>query len=104
HAIPVLMAARAGKHIYCQKPLSLTISEGRAMSDAVKKYGVVFQTGSQQRSGKEFRRVCELVRNGRLGKLHTVFCGLPGGTPDFGKTGHLTAVQPVPKNFDFETW
>lgn len=104
HAIPVLMAARARKDIYCQKPLSLTISEGRAMADAVKKYGVVFQTGSQQRSGKEFRRVCELVRNGRLGKLETVICGLPGGTPDFGKTGHLTNEMPIPKDFDYDMW
>lgn len=68
HSIPVLMAARADKAMYCQKPLSLTISEGRAMSDAIKKYGVVFQTGSQQRSGPEFLRACELVRNGRIGK------------------------------------
>lgn len=104
HSIPVLMAARAGKAMYCQKPLSLTISEGRAMSDAVKKYGVVFQTGSQQRSGPEFLRACELVRNGRIGKLEKVVCGLPGGTPDFGKTGHLTAKSPVPKDFDYQTW
>ncbi|EON79331.1 Myo-inositol 2-dehydrogenase [Lunatimonas lonarensis] len=104
HAIPVLMAAANKKDIYCQKPLTLTIGEGRAMSDAVRKYGVIFQTGSQQRSGKEFRRVCELVRNGRIGKLQTVICGLPGGTPDFGKTGHLTETVPVPKDFDYDTW
>lgn len=104
HSIPVLMAAAAGKDIYCQKPLSLTVSEGRAMSDAVKKYGVVFQTGSQQRSNLNFRRICELVRNGRIGKLHTVRCGLPGGTPDFGKTGHLTETVPVPKGFNYDMW
>ncbi|WP_244874488.1 Gfo/Idh/MocA family protein [Cyclobacterium marinum] len=104
HAIPVMMAAAAGKHIYCQKPLSLTVDEGRAMSDVVKKYGVTFQTGSQQRSSYHFRRVCELARNGRLGDLHTVICGLPGGTPDFGKTGHLTETIPVPKDFDYDMW
>jgi predicted dehydrogenase len=104
HSIPVMMAAAAGKHIYCQKPLSLTVEEGRAMSDAVKKYGVTFQTGSQQRSSHHFRRVCELARNGRLGELHTVTCGLPGGTPDFGKTGHLTETIPVPKDFDYDMW
>ncbi|WP_163380007.1 Gfo/Idh/MocA family protein [Cyclobacterium sp. SYSU L10401] len=104
HAIPVMMAAAAGKHIYCQKPLSLTVEEGRAMSDAVRKYGVTFQTGSQQRSSHHFRRVCELARNGRLGELHTVTCGLPGGTPDFGKTGHLTETVPVPKDFDYDMW
>src|SRR5688500_6510379 len=56
HSIPVLMAAAAGKDIYCQKPLSLTIAEGRAMSNAAKKYNIVFQTGSQQRSDPNFRR------------------------------------------------
>lgn len=104
HSIPVLMAAAAGKDIYCQKPLSLTVAEGRAMSDAVKKYNVIFQTGSQQRSAENFRRACELVRNGRIGELKTVVCGLPGGTPDFGKTGHLTETVPVPKDFDYDLW
>ena len=83
HAIPVIAAAKAGKDIYGQKPLSLTISDGRAMSNAVKRYGRIFQCGSQQRSDSNFRRVCELVRNGRIGKLQTVECGLPGGTPDY---------------------
>lgn len=104
HAIPVIMAAAAKKDIYCQKPLSLTIAEGRAMSDAVKKYGVVFQTGSQQRSDSNFRRACELVRNGRIGKVHTVRCGLPGGRPDFGKTGDRKAPEPVPEGFDYQMW
>ena len=72
HSIPVLMAAKAGKHIYCQKPLALTIPEGRAMANAVKKYEVTFQTGSQQRSDENFRRVCEIVRNGRIGQLERV--------------------------------
>jgi len=104
HSIPVLMAARAGKDIYCQKPLALTIPEGRAMANAVKKFGTVFQTGSQQRSDENFRRVCELVRNGRIGKLLTVECGLPSGTPDYGKTGNLTQTIPVPQGFDYNTW
>ncbi len=104
HAIPVLMAAAAGKDIYCQKPLTLTVREGRDISNAVKKYGVIFQTGSQQRSNFRFRHICELVRNGRIGELKTVTCGLPGGTPDFGKTGHLTETIPVPKDFDYDMW
>ena len=104
HSIPVLMAARAKKDIYCQKPLALTIPEGRAMVNAVKKYGVIFQTGSQQRSDENFRRVCELVRNGRLGKLQTVECGLPSGTPDYGRTGNQTESIPVPAGFDYNTW
>ncbi len=104
HSIPVLMAADAGKDIYCQKPLALTISEGRAMSNAVKKHGIVFQTGSQQRSNANFHRICELVRNGRIGKLHTVRCGLPSGTPDYGRTGLNTNPTPVPKGFDYNMW
>ncbi|MCC2672306.1 MAG: pht4 2 [Armatimonadetes bacterium] len=104
HAIPVILAAKAKKDIYCQKPLSLSIGEGRAMADAVKKSGVIFQTGSQQRSDSNFRRACELVRNGRIGKVHTVRCGLPGGRPDFGKTGDRKAPEKVPDGFDYEMW
>src|SRR4051812_33452160 len=61
HAIPAIAACKANKDVYCQKPLSLTIAEGRAMSDAARKHKRVFQTGSQQRSDSNFRRACELV-------------------------------------------
>jgi len=104
HSIPVLMAAKAGKAIYCQKPLALTIPEGRAMSNAVKKYNVVFQTGSQQRSDENFRFVCELVRNGKLGKIHTVSCGMPAGVPDYGHNKDLTDPVPPPEGFNFNFW
>ncbi|MHC4110970.1 MAG: Gfo/Idh/MocA family protein [Planctomycetota bacterium] len=104
HSISVIESAKAGKDIYGEKPLSLTIVEGRAMSDAVRRYGRVFQTGSQQRSDHNFRRVCELVRNGRIGKLHTVRCGLPGGTPDISKTGHRTKPESVPEGFNYDMW
>ena len=104
HALCVVAACKAGKDIYCQKPLSLTISEGRAMSDAVRKAKRIFQTGSQQRSDPNFRRACELVRNGRIGKLQTVRCGLPGGRPDYGRTGNRKKPEPVPDGFDFNFW
>jgi len=104
HALLVVEACKAGKDIYCQKPLSLTIPEGRAMADAVKRYGVVFQTGSQQRSDHNFRRAAELVLNGRIGELQTVECGLPGGRPDYGKTGDRKQPEPVPEGFDYERW
>ena len=104
HAIPVIEACRAKKDIYCQKPLSLTIAEGRAMSSAVAKSGVVFQTGSQQRSDRHFRHACELVRNGRIGKLKTVRVGLPGGRPDFAKVGDRKAPEPVPAGFEYDRW
>ena len=78
HAIPVVEAARAKKDIYCEKPLSLTIREARVMADTVKKEGVIFQTGSQQRSecGGRFHRACELIRNGRIGEVKTVHVGV----------------------------
>jgi len=104
HAIPVLMAAAAGKDIYCQKPLALTIPEGRAMSNAVKRYNVVFQTGSQRRSDPKYRKLCEIVCNGRIGDLHTVRVYLPPGTPDYGRTGHLTDTIAVPKGFNYDLW
>lgn len=78
HAIPVIEACKAGMDIYCEKPLSLTIREAKTMRDAVRKHGRVFQTGSQQRSDKEFRLACELVRSGRIGKLKTVYVNVGG--------------------------
>ncbi len=104
HAIMVIEACKAGKDIYCQKPLALTIPEGRAMCTAVRKYNRIFQTGSQQRSDSHFRRAIELVRNGRIGTVHTVRCGLPGGRPDFGKTGDRKQPEPVPEGFDYDLW
>ena len=105
HAALTVAAARAGKDIYCQKPLSLTITEGRAMVNAVRRYGRILQTGSQQRSDYNFRRACELVRNGRIGKLQTVKCGLPAGTPDYsGSLGVSTDAAPVPEGFNYDLW
>jgi predicted dehydrogenase len=78
HAIPVLEACKAKKDIYCEKPLSLTIHEAKAMIDAVRKYERVFQTGSQQRSEYTFRRACELVRSGYIGKVKTVYVNVGG--------------------------
>ncbi len=104
HALIAIAAARAGKDIFGQKPLALTVREGRAMADAVKTAGIVWQTGSQQRSDSNFRIVCELVRNNRLGTIHTVRVGLPSGRPDYGKTARLTEPQPVPDGFDYDMW
>lgn len=104
HAIPVIEAAKAGKDIYGQKPLSLTVADGRAMSDAVREHGVVFQTGSQQRSIAHFRHMCELALNGRLGTLRTVRCGLPGGHPDFGRVAHRVEPEPIPEGFNYDLW
>ncbi len=104
HAIMVLEACKARKDIYCQKPLSLTIAEGRAMSSAVSKSHVVFQTGSQQRSDSRFRRACELVRNGRIGDLLKVRVGMPSGRTDYAKSGEHKKQEPVPEGFDYDLW
>ena len=92
-------AARAGKHIYLQKPASLTIAEGRILSNVVQKSGVVFQIGSQQRSSEQFRFAAELVRNGRIGALKKVYVGLPG---DPG--GNPEPEMPVPDTLDYDRW
>jgi predicted dehydrogenase len=99
HAIPVIEAARAGKHIHCQKPLGLTLGQGRAMSNAVRRAGVVFQTGSQQRSDSRFRLACELALNGRLGQLQRVEVGLPKG-----ETLPLQPPAAVPPELDYDRW
>ncbi|HEV8079720.1 MAG TPA: Gfo/Idh/MocA family oxidoreductase [Chitinophagaceae bacterium] len=102
HAQPAIEAALAGKHIYLQKPTSVTIEEGRQMSDAVRKSGVTFQLGSQQRSANpwpQFRKACELVRNGRIGKLHTVRIGLPSDP-----AGGNTTEMPIPENLNYDMW
>ncbi len=104
HGVLAIEAARAGKDIYGEKPLALTVSQGRAMSDAVRKSNRIFQCGSQQRSDRRFRFACELVRNGRIGKLQTVKCGLPGGTPDLGRTGDRKDPEPVPEGFNYKMW
>ncbi len=101
HALVAIAAARAGKDIQCQKPLAYTIGEGRAMCDAVTRHGVVWLTGSQQRSYRNFRYACELVRNGRIGKVHTVEVGLPN-TNSINNKG--TDRAPVPEGFDYDMW
>jgi predicted dehydrogenase len=110
HAIQGIWAARKGKHIYGQKPMSLCIAEGRALADEVKKAGVTFQVGSQQRSDNYFRMACEFVRNGRLGKLQRIEVGLPGGYCRFSRPdaqwGQAPLAQP-PDSFGaagFDMW
>ena len=99
HALPAIEAARQGKDIFLQKPMSLTIQEGRVLSDTVKRYGRIFQIGSQQRSNAQFRQACELVRNGRIGKLTTVRVGF-GTDPGTGPQ----PTMPVPEGLDYDMW
>jgi len=99
HSIPAVMGAAAGKDIHAQKPLARTIAEGRAICNAVRRYGIIWQTGSQQRSERDFHRACELVRNGRIGKVTRVEVGLPTGGASDNKP-----IQPVPEGVDWNFW
>lgn len=99
HAMIALAAASEKKHIYMQKPASLTISEGRTVSDFIQKSGIIFQIGSQQRSSEQFRYSAELVRNGRIGQLKTVYVGLPGDP-----SGEEEPKMPIPDNLNYDMW
>jgi predicted dehydrogenase len=107
HAIPAVAAARAGKDIFSQKPLAYNIAEGRAICDAVRRYGTVWQTGNSLRSTRNVRFVCELVRNGRIGKVHTVKVGLPNMN-NIGDNGDRirrdTEPASVPEGLDYDMW
>ena len=104
HSIPAIAAANAGKDIFCEKPLSHTLSEGIAMVDAVRKNKRIWQTGSWQRSVASFRWAVELVQNGYIGKVTRVEVGLPSGHADFGGTGKDQPDGPVPAGVDYEMW
>ncbi len=99
HVIPAIAAARAGKDVYLEKPSTLTIEEGKLLVDTIRRYGRVFQHGTQQRSYDNFRFAAELARNGRIGQLSTILVGSPGGAA----TGYH-APQPVPPGFDYDLW
>jgi len=99
HSQPALEAALAGKDIYLEKPTSLTIAEGRILSDVVRKQKIILQVGTQQRSSFQWRYAAELVRNGRIGRLHTVKIGLPGDP-----SGPEAPEMPVPRNLNYDMW
>ena len=104
HGYIAVAAARAGKDIYCEKPLTASIGEGRTLADVVKREKRVLQCGTQRRSMAGTRRACELVRNGYLGKLKTVEVGVPGKFRIRGGYSGLEPVQLVPPTLDFEMW
>jgi predicted dehydrogenase len=103
HAIPCITAAKAKKDIYCEKPLTLTVVEGRKIAEAVKDNKIIFQTGSQQRSefGNHFRTAVEYVRSGRIGKLKTVKIGDGVGDPPVVCD---LPEQPTPEGTDWDMW
>ncbi len=99
HVLTALAAVRSGKDVYLEKPMGLCMNECIALRDAVRRYGRVFQFGTQQRSEAHFRRACELARNERIGKLHTVNVWSPGSA-----RGGEFVPEPVPKGLDYEMW
>jgi predicted dehydrogenase len=99
HVLMSMAAARAGKDMYLEKPIGLSIAEARVLREAVARYGTVFQFGTQQRSDFEFRRACELVRNGRIGRLYSINVWSPSSG-----SGGSTAPAPEPAELDYDMW
>jgi predicted dehydrogenase len=99
HAVMTLEACRAGKDVYVEKPMAHSITEGRAMADAVAKYNRVLQVGNMQRSWRNFRHACELVRNGHIGKIKEIKVAV--GSPP---VPYNLPAQPVPKHVNWERW
>jgi predicted dehydrogenase len=99
HVLMGLEAARNGKDMYYEKPVGLSVAHAKVLRDAVNKNRVVFQFGTQQRSSRNFRFGCELARNGRVGKLHTIHVGVPPGI-----TYPSQPAEPVPEGFDYDMW
>jgi len=103
HAIPVIEACQAGKDVYCEKPLTLTIDEGKQMVAAARANHRIVQTGSQQRSGSQFRLACQLVRSGRIGRLQEVHVGIAGANHPFSKRSPVADAAP-PAHLDYDAW
>jgi predicted dehydrogenase len=101
HALVTVLACRAGKDVYCQKPLSLTVHEGQQMVHAVRQHKRILQTGSQYRSNALVRRVCELVRNGRIGEVRRAIAVVNESGPGPGPGWQ---PMPVPDGLDHDMW
>jgi len=99
------MAMRAGKDVYCEKPCAITVREGRNLVETAKRFGRIYQAGTQQRSeyGGKFRLVCELVRNGRIGQLKEVYAYRQPGA-FFPTPWTSDASKPLPAGFDWDMW
>jgi predicted dehydrogenase len=103
HAVIAVAAAKSGKDIYCEKPLGVSVAEGQAVRDAVRKHKRVFQTGTQQRSDRKFRLACELARNGYLGRLRSIQVAAEG--PQYRRSYRNPPVEePVPPGLDYDLY
>lgn len=99
HVIMATEAAKQGKDMYMEKPVGLSFSEARILRQTIHRYGRIFQFGTQQRSDRNFRFACELARNGRLGKVHTIRVGVPAG-----EFNQKFPQKPVPQGLDYQAW
>jgi predicted dehydrogenase len=107
HALVSIAALKAGKDVYCEKPLANSVQEGRAVCKAVTQYGGILQTGSHERSNDSVRYACELIRNGRIGKIHTVRVNMPNRDNHHLKLLQNLGPRPVkaiPENLDYDMW
>ena len=102
HAVLSVLATRAGKDVYCEKPCCLTIGEGRALVEATKKHETIWQCGTQRRSNESYRFVAETVRSGKIGRLHTITTFLGRGFTTNGV--ERTVAPPEPEVFDYDRW
>lgn len=107
HVPIAIAAAKAGKDIYLEKPLGISVMHDKTLRSTIEQYGTIFQWGTQQRSGRDFRYACELVRNGRIGNLHTIHAWSPDISSQAASfhapDGSMTPI-PVPDGFDYDMW
>lgn len=103
HSLMAVEAAKAGKDMYCEKPMGLSLADGQHIRTEVRKHKRIFQAGTQQRSDGNFRQACELARNGYLGKIHTVEVSTEGPKFKTNYTGSMDP-QPIPEGFDWKMW
>lgn len=104
HCAAAVIAARKGKHIYGQKPLALTVAEGRRIATEVRDAGITWQTGAQQRSSIHFRTACEFVRNGRLGRIEHIKVGFSGGHKDWSGLAARNQPEAPPPGLNYDLW
>lgn len=99
-------AARAGKDIYCEKPVTLTVAEGQALCATINKHARIYQSGTQGRSMEKVRHACELVRNGKIGQPLTVEVSLPSSQAleEKNRKAGMPKIEPLPEGFDYEMW